>query len=409
MTRSLPYLDSWIHSESLSPSLSLSPLTLYTVTGIQGHLFVLFTLSLSLSPSTHCTITGTQGHPFSLARTAGYTASLSLSLSRHALYPVTGIQRHTAVQTLNRLFPNFFSQLVSTKQRRKPSHGPANARRNAKRLEAWKARKGFAEEKRDPTGEVTTEPLGPEPTGKSCPYDADEAAGYDPHHPGYDEIATTAPVDNLPRPYHPTPKLATTRPASDITVPTETPTIAAASPLPVPAATPPTSDTAPLSSAELSALFDQLEGQYAAPTPRTPEPAYGRRERTLDEVLGSPIWELELTCSPIHVSPGLGPRQARVTPHARPTLRRLFAPTGKENFESPGLNTTARKQTRKTPVPKIALIPPPQDDPSTRRRPTRPCRPPARPRGPNTRYIGSPARPRSAPRPTAHPYRRPPL
>ena len=262
----------------------------------------------------------------------------------------------------------------------------------------------------------TSTPLDLEPPGRYHSLDTEESAGYDCHHPGYDEIATTTPVDNLPRAYHPTPKLDTTGPVLDITVSTKPPTpngtspptAPAASPPSVPATTPPTPDTAHLSSAELFALFNQLEGHYAVPTPRTPEPARAQGERTLDEVLGSPIWKLKLTCSPIHVSPGLGPRQAVGTPYARPTLRRLFVPTGKKNHVSAGLNTTVRKPARTAPVLKIALILPPQDDPSTRRRPTRPHRPSTRPRGPNTRYIGSSVRPRSAPRPTAHQYRRPP-
>ena len=222
-------------------------------------------------------------------------------------------------QALTRLFPFLSPQLAAAKQRQKRCHGLAKARRNAKRLEAWKARKGFTEEKRgddqglESTDQIASKPLDPEPPGRSHLHDTGEVAGYDPRHPGYEEIATTTPVDNLPRAYHPTPRLATTRPGVDITAPTKPPTVPAASTPLVLAATSPTPDTTPLSSAELSAFFNQLEGHYAAPTPRTPEPAHGQEERTLEEVLGSPIWELELTCSPIHASPGLGPRQPLVS------------------------------------------------------------------------------------------------
>ena len=188
----------------------------------------------------------------------------------------------------------FFPELPPTKQHRKRSHGPAQARWSAKRLEVWKARVGGTKGKKgdDP---------GP-------PSNAEEPTGYDPRHPGYDAIAMTVPADDPPRAYRPTPKPGVTRPTSGITVHTKPPTTSETSPPTTADALPPTTTTAPestlgtalLTSTEFSALFDQLEGQYAVPPPGTPELTHRQAERTLDEVLGSPVWELELTCSSIH-------------------------------------------------------------------------------------------------------------
>ena len=105
------------------------------------------------------------------------------------------------------------------------------------------------------------------------------------------------------------------------------------------------------------------------------------------------------------------PRVPRARPEASPRYTShptnaapAPAPTRKENHASNGLHSTTRGLTRTAPVLKVALIPPPHDDPSTRKRPTRPCCSPTRPRRPNTRYIGSPFRPQSAPQHAMHPY-----
>ena len=57
--------------------------------------------------------------------------------------------------------------------------------------------------------------------------------------------------------------------------------------------------------------FRPIRRSLRRPASTTSEPTHRQGQSTLEEVLGSPIWELELTCFPIHVSPGLGPDRPR--------------------------------------------------------------------------------------------------
>ena len=115
-------------------------------------------------------------------------------------------------------------------------------------------------------------------------------------------------------------------------------------------------------------------------------------------ILKSPIWELELTCSSMQLTPDRATQ--RTSPHhshAKVTSR-LFLETRSKEKASTARDTSSETRARTAPVRRIALIKPPLEDPGVRRRVTRLSRPPTRPRGPTTQIIGRPDRPRLAPR-----------
>ena len=237
--------------------------------------------------------------------------------------------------------------------------------------------------------------------------------GYSPTKPGYDAAVTTPAELPVPH-YRPTPRTihqgGTPGPTS--------PTLPAVPPPPTTGATsavvtqPPTTQTAPraspppteLSPADFEALFNEIAELYARPeTPRkvSDEKPSGR---TLDELLQSPIWELELTCSPIKETPEKAALEEPRLP-GRNISRQLFPKDDRENQaptnQAPGSSLLARP----APGRRTKLISPPPEDPQTRRRPTRPRKPPTKPRGPHTRCLGGPVRAKLAPRhaPTVRP------
>ena len=240
--------------------------------------------------------------------------------------------------------------------------------------------------------------------------------GYSPTKPGYDAAVTT-PTELPSRHYRPTPRAIhqggnpgstpTTLPAG--TLP---PTTGATS---ATVTQPPTSQTASLASpppkelsaADFEALFDEIVGLYARPETPRKVPKEKPSGRTLDELLQSPIWELELTCSPIKETPEkTAPEEPRIS--GRPISRQLFPEDDRENQAANSQPPGSGHLARLAPGRKIKLIPPPPEDPQTRRRPTRPRKPPTKPRGPNTRCLGSPVRAKLAPRHALttrpHPY-----
>ena len=178
---------------------------------------------------------------------------------------------------------------------------------------------------------------------------------------------------------------------------------------------PPTSQTASqssptpteLSAADFEALFDEIVELYARPeTPRT-VPQEKPSGRTLDELLQSPVWELELTCSPIKETPErIPPEEPRLS--GRHISRQLFPEDNRENQAPTNRPQGSGHLAGLAPGRKIKLIPPPPEDPQTRRRPTRPRKPPTKLRGSHTHCLGSPARaklvPTHAPTTRPHPY-----
>ena len=160
----------------------------------------------------------------------------------------------------------------------------------------------------------------------------------------------------------------------------------------------------------LDELFDRVAKYHTASIEATTKEGTSESSRTLDELLRSPVWELELSCSPIRLTPERTTRLAQDAAKGGAVSRRLFGPQD-DGEKPPRERRPLTSDNRARPAPRrgIKLIPPPADDPSTKRRATRPQRPPTKPRGPSTRYLGSPDRPRPAPRPRAHlrthPYR----
>ena len=136
----------------------------------------------------------------------------------------------------------------------------------------------------------------------------------------------------------------------------------------------------PNSAANFETLFDEIVELYARPETPRKVPEEKPSGRTLDELLQSPIWELELTCSPIEETP------EKVTPEAprpqgRNTSRQLFLDDDRENQAPINRPRGSGHLTRLAPGRRIQLIPPSPEDPQTR------C-------------LGSPVRAKLAPRQT---------
>ena len=153
-------------------------------------------------------------------------------------------------------------------------------------------------------------------------------------------IAAVAPKSEPSPVYHPTPKINVTQPRAYGAARSKPPTTTRASPpttaeasLPTAStASPPANATFPrvapadpgIDDLRFSALFDRVaetaEEQLAE--------GHGSRKespgRTLDDLLQSPVWELELTCSPIRLSPASSTQRPTHADGARLVTRRLF-------------------------------------------------------------------------------------
>ena len=85
-----------------------------------------------------------------------------------------------------------------------------------------------------------------------------------------------------------------------------------------------------LSAADLEASFDEIVELYARPETPRKVPEEKPPGRTLDELPQSPIWELELTCSPIKETPEkVAPKAPRLL--GRHTSRQLFPEDDRED------------------------------------------------------------------------------
>ena len=160
----------------------------------------------------------------------------------------------------------------------------------------------------------------------------------------------------------------------------------------------------------LDELFNRVARHHTVNIDSTTDRASTEPGRSLDELLRSPVWGLELSCSPIRLSPERATRHAQDLAKSHAVSHRLFEHQDDSGYLARERRPlTSSNRARIAPNRRIKLIPPPADDPSTIRRATRPQRPPTKPRGPLTRYLGSPGKPRPAPRPRAHhrthPYR----
>ena len=112
--------------------------------------------------------------------------------------------------------------------------------------------------------------------------------------------------------------------------------------------------------------------------------------RTLNELLRSLIWELELSCYPIPLSPERTTRLAQDSAKSHALSRRLFDhQDDSEKLTRERRPLMSSNYARIAPDRRIKLITPPADDPYTIRRATWPQQPSTNPRGPSTRYLST--------------------
>ena len=153
---------------------------------------------------------------------------------------------------------------------------------------------------------------------------------------------------------------------------------------------------------QITALFNRVADHCVARTSAATELPAREHGRSLDQLLRSPIWNLELTCSPIHLT--LERNSQGASPHRSTTIpRRLFVEDKLKRKVPDTRNAVSQARAKPAAVRRILLIPPTQEDPGVRRRVTRLTKP----RGPATRIIWShykplPGHPRPTKPPTIH-------
>ena len=127
-------------------------------------------------------------------------------------------------------------------------------------------------------------------------------------------------------------------------------------------ASPPTE----LSAADSKAFFDEIVDLYVRLETLRKLPEEKPLGRTLDDLLQSPIWELELTCSPIKVTLKKSTPQ-KPRPFGRQTSRQLFPEDNRENQAPAHRLQRPGHHARIAPGQRVQRISPFQEDPQTRR------------------------------------------
>ena len=112
----------------------------------------------------------------------------------------------------------------------------------------------------------------------------------------------------------------------------------------------------------LTALLDQVADHYATRSSAATELPSREHGRSFEELLKSPFWELELTCTPIHLIPqrnsqGASSHRSTVNP------RSLFTEENRKRKPPETQDTSSQARAKPAFVRRVSLIPPPQEDP----------------------------------------------